>query len=154
MAGTFGRSGTGRRDRRRGSIVAAAWSFRVERERGAVGRLNDALDRTLRERIPEATLRALQVALDELLTNVIVHARRADGPIDVVVSRGPDVLDARISYRADAFDPTAFDCEGHATTIETSRIGGHGIALVRALMDDFGYRHEAGCNVVVLRKRC
>src|SRR5512141_772388 len=106
--GTSGRSATGRRGPRRSAGAAVVWSFRVERDRAAIGRFSDSLELELSDSIPQIVLRALQVALDELLTNVVMHARQAAGPIDVAVSRGPDVLDTQVRYLADAFDPTAW----------------------------------------------
>jgi len=93
----------GQRDR---AGTAIAFRFRVERDRSAIGRFNDSLERELRDAIPQIALRALQVALDELLTNVVMHARQAAGPIEVAVSRSPETLDTQISYLADGFDPT------------------------------------------------
>lgn len=128
--------------------------FRVERDRAAIGRLSDSLEVELIDAVPQTALRALQVALDELLTNVIMHARQAAGPIDVAVSRGPDALDTQISYLADEFDPTGWQPVGLDAGVATARIGGRGILLVRALMDDFRYRYDDGYNVVMLSKRC
>jgi len=99
----------GQRDR---GGTAITFRFRVERDRSAIGRFNDSLERELRDAIPQIALRALQVALDELLTNVVMHARQAAGPIEVAVSRSPETLDTQISYLADGFDPTAWQPVG------------------------------------------
>ena len=141
----------GQRDR---AGTAIAFRFRVERDRSAIGRFNDSLERELRDAIPQIALRALQVALDELLTNVVMHARQAAGPIEVAVSRSPETLDTQISYLADGFDPTAWQPVGLDAGVATARIGGRGILLVRELMDEFRYRYDAGCNIVTLSKRC
>jgi len=126
----------------------------VERERRAIGLLNDALEQQLRKRIPESSLRALQVALDELLTNVIMHAEHATGPIEVAVRRGPEALATRISYLALAFDPTVWKPAKRSRTLAAARVGGSGIVLVRALIDDFTYAYADGLNVLTLRQRC
>lgn len=128
--------------------------LRVERERGAVGRLNDSLDRTLRPHVPERALRALQVALDELLTNVIMHAREASGPIEIEILRSRDAVETTISYVAAEFDPTVSQGGKRSASIADARIGGLGIELVRALMDEFRYARDAGRNVVMLAKKC
>jgi len=154
MAETGGRWGAGGYETVRAPAAVAVWHFEVERERAAVGRLNDALEQALPAHVPEAVLRALQVALDELLTNVIMHAQQATGAIEVAVSRMPDVLDTRISYCADAFDPTAWRAPVASTSVASARIGGLGIELVRLLMDEFRHDYNDGRNVIVLRKRC
>lgn len=132
----------------------ASWRFVIERERAAIGRFNAAVEQTLRTFAPESALRALQVSLDELLTNVIMHAEHAAGPIEVEIERVADTLDTTIRYSAHEFDPTAWKPAVRNTSIATTRIGGLGIALVRSLMDDFRYAYDDGRNVVSLRKRC
>jgi anti-sigma regulatory factor (Ser/Thr protein kinase) len=152
----------GRGDRRggwwrRGSAAPASLGvlhFRVERERAAIGKLNDTIAQNLRMHIPTSTLRALQVALDELLTNVIMHAEQASGPIEVDIACERKTLATTISYIAEEFDPTQWKPAAANASVATARIGGLGIALVRSLMDEFGYAYEAGRNIVSLRKRC
>jgi len=134
--------------------TGVVWHFRVERERGAIGRLNDRLEQQLSPSVPEGVLRALQVALDELLTNVIMHAQQASGAIDLQMARSAGALDVTIRYYADSFDPTAVPAAAAARSIETSKIGGLGIPLVRALMDEFRHEYVDGQNVLHLRKRC
>ena len=138
---------------RQTSAESRVWSARVDRDRAAIGRFQDALERKLGADIPQSALRALQIALDELLTNVIMHAERATGPIEVAISLHAAALETRLSYLADAFDPTTWESPPLDTSVATARIGGCGIQLVRALMDDFAYRYEDGWNVVSLRKR-
>lgn len=140
--------------RARPRAPVAAWHFRIERERAAIGSLNRTIEQTLRAQVPEPALRALQVALDELLTNVIMHAEQPAGPIEVEIEQVADALDTTITYVAREFDPTAWKPVARSTTVATARVGGLGIALVRSLMDDFRYAFDRGRNVVSLRKRC
>ncbi len=144
----------GGKQRAQPGAATAAWHFVIERERMAVGRFNAAIEQTLQTQAPESALRALQVALDELLTNVIMHAEQAAGPIEVDITRAVDALDAMISYAASPFDPTAWTPAARSGSVATARIGGLGIALVRSLVDDFRYAYNDGRNVVILRKRC
>ena len=99
-------------------------------------------------------MRPLQIALDELLTNVIMHAPQASGPIELRLARSAGALDVTISYLADPFDPTVWESSPGGTSIEDSQIGGLGIPLVRALMDDFRHEYVDGRNILHLRKRC
>jgi anti-sigma regulatory factor (Ser/Thr protein kinase) len=134
--------------------TGVVWHLRIERDRAAIGKLNDRLDKQLQPSVPEPALRALQVSLDELLTNVVMHADHASGPIDLKLSRSAGALDATISYFADPFDPTTWKPAPTSKTIENTKIGGLGIPLVRALMDEFRHEYEGGRNVLHLRKRC
>jgi anti-sigma regulatory factor (Ser/Thr protein kinase) len=154
MAGSSERWGPWWRGPRSEEAPVAVWKFRVERQRSAVGRLHDSIEEKLLNQVPEAALRALQVALDELLTNVIMHAEQAAGSIEVEVARASDALAARIIYLADEFDPTSWCPPQRGTSVETARIGGLGIELVRLLMDEFHHEYNDGCNVLTLRKRC
>ena len=153
MAGTSERWGAWWRGPRRVEAPVSVWTFRVERQRSAVGKLHDSLEEKLLSQVPEPALRALQVALDELLTNVIMHAEQAAGPIEVEIARAGDALDTRISYLADEFDPTSWSPPQRGTSVATARIGGLGIELVRLLMDEFRHEYADGCNVLTLRKR-
>lgn len=134
--------------------TGVVWNLRVERERGAVGRLNDRLEQKLRPSVPDVVLRPLQVALDELLTNVIMHAQQTSGPIELRLARSAGALDVTISYLADEFDPTIWQSMPGGDSIETSQIGGLGIPLVHALMDEFRHEYVDGRNILHLRKRC
>jgi len=129
------------------------WRVRVERERSAIGGLNDRLERTLLPGVPESALRAMQVALDELLTNVVMHAQQTAGPIELELVRTVGALDATISYIAAEFDPTRTQA-ADVTTVAASRIGGLGIQLVRSLMDEFRHEYVDGRNILRLTKRC
>jgi anti-sigma regulatory factor (Ser/Thr protein kinase) len=134
--------------------TGVVWHLRIERDRSAIGRLNDRLEQQLSPSVPQAALRAVQVSLDELLTNVLMHAQNASGPVDFKLSRSPGALDVTMSYLANRFDPTAWKGEVKAKTIQAAEIGGHGIPLVRTLMDEFRYEYQDGANVVHLRKKC
>jgi anti-sigma regulatory factor (Ser/Thr protein kinase) len=154
MPGSAG-SGRGGWWRRVGRAPEAlALGFRVERDRAAIARLSDSLEQSLQEQVPRPVLRALQVALDELLTNVLMHAEQASGAVEIEILREHDALAAKFSYFADEFDTTTWQAPARAATIDGTRIGGLGIQLVRSLMDEFGYAYDAGLNVVSLRKRC
>lgn len=134
--------------------TGVVWHLRVDRDRAAIGRLNDRLEQHLHPSVPEPALRALQVSLDELLTNVVMHAYGASGPIDLKLSRSVGSLDATISYFADPFDPTVWESQPPAKSIEKAQMGGMGIPLVRALMDEFRHEYLDGRNILHVKKRC
>ncbi|HXD84427.1 MAG TPA: ATP-binding protein [Rudaea sp.] len=146
--------------RRRPQAVApvvttgVVWKLRVERDRAAIGRFNERMEKTLLPSVPETALRALQISVDELLTNVLMHAQQATGTIDLQLARSPGAVDATIEYLAEPFDPTTWRPLPMGDSIDAARIGGHGIPLVRQLMDDFRYEHVDGRNILHLRKKC
>lgn len=134
--------------------TGVVWKLRVERDRAAIGRFNERMETTLLPSVPESALRALQVAVDELLTNVVMHTQQASGSIDIQLARTPGAVDATIEYLAEEFDPTTWQPLSPGNSIDTASIGGHGIILVRSLMDGFRHEYVDGRNVLHLRKRC
>jgi len=133
---------------------APAWRVRVERERSAIGRFNETLEQKLTGQVPAKAIHDLQVAFDELLTNVVMHAQQAAGPIEVELQHDARKVTATIRYLADEFDPTTWREESLSMSVAASRIGGLGIALVRRLTDEFRYEYVDGHNVLKLVKRC
>jgi len=127
---------------------------RIKGGRAEIGAVNDALERAaMAGEVPEAAMRAMQVALDELLTNAIMHGSVSlNDPmqVDLIIHR--NALRAVISHAGPAFDPTevaAPDLEG---SLQDRQIGGLGIHLVRSMMDEFTYEHADGRNVLKLGK--
>jgi anti-sigma regulatory factor (Ser/Thr protein kinase) len=133
---------------------APAWRTRVERERSAIGRFNETVEQKLVGQVPAKVVHDLQVVFDELLTNVVMHAQQAAGPIEIELQHDRYRVTATIRYLADEFDPTTWREESLSMTVAASRIGGLGIALVRRLMDEFRYEYVDGHNVLKLVKRC
>lgn len=133
---------------------ATVWQSRVERERSAIGRFSDEVQRRLQTEMPEKVVHDMLVALDELMTNVIMHAEQAAGPIEVELRYDMRAVQARVSYLAVEFDPTIWRAPAVGATIAGSRIGGLGIKLVRTLLDEFRFEYVDGCNVLILVKRC
>ncbi len=132
---------------------ATVWQSRVERERGAIGRLNDEVQRRLQTELPQNVVHDVLVAFDELLTNVVMHAEQAAGPIDIELRYGARAVQATITYLAAEFDPTTWRAASSGSTLAASHIGGLGIQLVRALLDEFRYDYSDGRNVLTLVKR-
>ena len=130
------------------------WRARVERERAAIGRFNDEVQSRLDGKVPGQVVHDLLVVFDELLTNVVMHAEQAAGPIEVELNRRRNAVAAKISYLAVEFDPTTWRAAPAGMTVATSQIGGLGIQLVRRLTDEFHYAYVDGHNVVTVAKRC
>ena len=130
------------------------WNFRIKGGRAEIGAVNDALERAaMAGEVPEMAMRAMQVALDELLTNAIMHGKvTLNDPMQVDLIVAKSALRAVISHAGPAFDPTevaAPDLEG---SLPDREIGGLGIHLVRSMMDEFSYEHVDGRNILKLGK--
>ncbi len=97
----------------------------------------------------------LQVALEEVASNVIKHGFRdgATHTFTVALSADADCVTAVVTDDAPAFDPLARAEVDIALPLEARPIGGLGIHLVRHLMDDVAYERRGARNVLTLRRR-
>lgn len=95
-----------------------------------------------------------QLAVEEVITNIIVHGYREPGHTIHLACRFTDGLCAiRITDTAPRFDPLSMPEPELDTAIDDRKIGGLGIYLVRQVMDAIAYRYEDGKNILTLEKR-
>ncbi len=135
--------------------AAHTWLFRVPRQRGAITDFCAMVEKRLPPGYASLdTLRAFQVAFDELLTNVVAHTTEyPDEPIEVLLKREPERILAVIRYRGVSFDPTQQPRPDTAAKLGDRPIGGLGVHLVRTLMDEFRHAYIAGFNELTLLRR-
>jgi len=97
----------------------------------------------------------LNLALDEIITNVIKHAHSDGGehPFTVRVTLSDEEFVAQVEDAGVEFNPTKHPPPDLDSPIEQRRIGGLGIYLVQQIMDSMEYERTAGKNLVTLRKR-
>lgn len=123
------------------------WRYRIARERAAVGRFADRMQRELTAAgVSETGCQCLGVVLDELLANVIMHARDARGPVHLRLRYARGVLVARLRHFAAPFDPTTENDFSAPRSLAEATIGGAGLRMVRAMTSVFRYRHHRGEN--------
>jgi anti-sigma regulatory factor (Ser/Thr protein kinase) len=97
----------------------------------------------------------VNLALDELVTNVIRHAF-TDGhthQFTVRISLDKDEFVAQIEDDGREFNPVAHPAPDLDVPLAERKLGGLGIHLVRNLMDGFEYARVGGKNLVTLRKK-
>jgi serine/threonine-protein kinase RsbW len=95
-----------------------------------------------------------QLALEEAMTNVIVHGYGKPGEQIVVSCHSSlDRIEIRLADTAPRFDPLSVPVPDLETTLEERQIGGLGVYLIRTLMDDVSYWYEDGWNILTLSKR-
>jgi serine/threonine-protein kinase RsbW len=101
----------------------------------------------------------LQLAVDEIATNVILHGY-TDADASAVISIGSemsgDALIIMLEDQAPAFDPNTMEmpeAEDLEKPLEERRIGGLGIFLAFQGVDRFDYRRENGSNINVFEVR-
>lgn len=105
--------------------------------------------------VPGRTLYAVNLALDEVVTNIVLHgfddATNQDVEARLVVKDG--VITAEIEDGGRAFNPLEAPVPNLTASLDERTLGGLGIHLVRSLMDKVEYRREGSKNVLTVRKR-
>lgn len=125
----------------------------VEQEQAA---LTDAVEDFLVEHdVPSTLVARLQVAIDEVLTNIIRHAYGPDvvdrfASIHLTIDSG--TVTAVISDAGRQFDPRTISTPDPTLDIDVREPGGLGILLVRRLMDDVRYARVGDQNILTLIK--
>jgi serine/threonine-protein kinase RsbW len=104
----------------------------------------------------EAMVQDLVQAVDEWVTNIIVHGYRGQGgPVEVELERSRFEIEVRIRDAAPAFDPDTAPAFDKDLPLERRPHGKMGIHLIRELSDRFEHRPGAdGGNEVTICKDC
>jgi anti-sigma regulatory factor (Ser/Thr protein kinase) len=108
------------------------------------------------EGLDAAAVFNLNLALDEVVTNVIRYAHDDDGrehPIVVRLALERDVVTAQVEDDGRAFNPLEAPAPDLSANLDERPIGGLGIHLVRSVMSSVEYRREDGRNVLTMKKK-
>jgi anti-sigma regulatory factor (Ser/Thr protein kinase) len=119
--------------------------------------VREALDRLGEvHAIADRALIALQVALDEIVSNVIKYAWPAGGAHEVQVRLAVTDTGVEMTVTDDglAFDPRQAPAPAPVAPGQRRRPGGVGIHMVRQLVDGFDYQRVDGYNRTTLTKHC
>jgi anti-sigma regulatory factor (Ser/Thr protein kinase) len=111
-------------------------------------------DLGVRRGLPRDAVADMNVALDEVLTNVFSHAYddAAAHEIRIVLAVYPDALQAEIEDDGRPFDPRTVPAPDRGAPLAERKVGGLGIHFVRSLMSEVTYARVGGRNRLVLRK--
>ena len=124
-------------------------------EAAAVGQAAAALDAfCAAERVPRDALWPFQVALDEIVANIVSHAAAGNGGrvFEVWFRRDGEAIEIIVADDGPPFDPLARPDPDVSLPLERRQPGGLGIMLVKSLMDDVRYERTTR-NVLTIRKR-
>ncbi len=105
--------------------------------------------------IAPAIAYAVNLSLDELLTNTISYGYRDDGQhtIDIGLRLEEGVITVEITDDGIPFEPASAPVPDTNASLRDRPIGGLGIFLVGRMMDSFKHRYSDGRNIVTLTKR-
>jgi serine/threonine-protein kinase RsbW len=94
----------------------------------------------------------MQLALDEILSNVVRHAQPGEGTtLDMIFSLDEGMVGVEIVDKAGAFNPLLAPAPDTSSSLQDRQPGGLGIALVRRLMDETLYVRRDDRNHFVMR---
>lgn len=116
---------------------------------GAAEELSDWLHA---ERIAEPAALLARLALEELATNLAMHAPGAEHAVHVECRATPRELLVCVEDDGPPFNPLDTPAPDLEAPIERRRVGGLGIHLLRELSDRFEYERSRGRNRVTLAK--
>ena len=149
-------AGRGVRCQKTGLMHEGSITIRITAEVTEIERLN-RLVRQFGElhEVPMRALYSVNLALDELVTNVVHYGfEKADGhDITVFITVAAGELVASVTDRGREFNPLDAPAPDLAATLAEREIGGLGIHLARNLMDHASYERADGKNVLTVRKR-
>jgi len=134
-----------------------AVDVRIHNDISDMGLVRDTLDKLAREfGIPVRALTQLQVALDEVVSNVIKYSwddgRQHEFLVRITVQ--PDRVDLEIFDDGREFDPMTAFLPSHAPEGRPPRPGGLGIHMIKKLVDRFAYERIDERNHTTLSKTC
>ena len=98
----------------------------------------------------------LNLALDELLTNTLEHGfpgRESEAEITVALRREGEWAICRYEDNGDPFNPWEAEKSDPTLALEERSLGGWGLQLIAATLDDVSYAREGDRNVTTLRQR-
>ncbi len=105
------------------------------------------------ERIDPGHRFAVDLAIEELFTNLVKHQPDGAGGILVSLERNGDRLTIEIrDFDVDRFDPTTIEEVDVDRPIEQIEPGGLGLHLVRRFMDGIRYRYRNRTSTITLTK--
>ena len=135
-------------------IALMRLSLRIGSQRAAIDRLTKFVAEFSRlHGLPEDERARLLVIFDELLTNVATYGydgAGSEGYVEAALSLEGNRLLVEFVDDGRPFDPLATPQPDTDLPLAERPIGGIGIAIVRALVDEIGYTRDGNHNRLIL----
>ncbi|MFP4528951.1 MAG: ATP-binding protein [Candidatus Kapaibacterium sp.] len=132
------------------------FEFELENDLSEIERLNSILeDLAARGLLPQDKLFGVNLALEELITNVISYAYDDDARhlIGLAFEFKDGKVDIEIADNGREFDPFEEAAKPDLDAAPEDRpIGGLGVHFVKQMMDEYSYSRKNGKNIVRLSK--
>jgi len=105
-------------------------------------------------RLSRRSIFEINLAMDEIFTNIISYgyADQAEHAVRVCVSADGDRLTVVVEDDGVPFNPVERPTPQAPDNVESCKIGGLGIHLVKNLVDELSYSRCGGKNILTLKK--
>jgi anti-sigma regulatory factor (Ser/Thr protein kinase) len=128
-------------------------SIDVRNDLADLGRVTAVLDELWDRNAVEPELRAdLNIAAEEILTNVIRHGGAGEKAAQARIEVLPDRVEIEVRDRGVPFNPLEHPPPDTGLSLDERRPGGLGILLVRRIMDHTAYERRDGMNCFTMVK--
>jgi anti-sigma regulatory factor (Ser/Thr protein kinase) len=127
-----------------------------EHQLSEIGRLAQVVTAFAEQRqLPSNLVFELNVALEEILTNVIAYGYEDAGEHEIMLrlSHTGEEITAEVEDGGRPFNPLVAAAPDTSKPLEERPLGGLGIHLVRKFMDEVQYSRQQGRNLLVMKKR-
>lgn len=112
------------------------------------------LDQAQRAGLGGHALFQIELAVEEILTNIIKYAYAEQaGEMEVECGLGPEGFWLRFRDQGPAFNPLEVDDPSLDAGVQDRQVGGLGLFLVRKFMDEVEYQRQGDSNLLRVVKR-
>lgn len=135
--------------------MTAPLELTIGSEIAEIPRVSDLLEEAMQAHgfSSEETLDT-QLAVEEAITNVIVHGYGKAGETVAITCRFEQgFMEIVIADTARPFDPLSLPDPDLDAGMDERRIGGLGVYLIRQVMDTVSYQYKDGRNILTLTKK-
>ncbi len=130
-------------------------TYEIGNDISELNRLNSHLEQLAEDwNIPEKPLFQINLAVDELVTNIINYGyEERQHKIILIFSLKDDAVTIQIQDQGKAFNPLTMPEPDISEPAEKRKIGGLGIHLTKKMMDSIEYERFKHSNIVTLIKK-
>ena len=106
------------------------------------------------QHLPLNIINSLDLALDEILNNIITHGyiQHNESDITIQIMRSDSQIIIIIEDQGKKFNPLKIKAADTESKIENRPIGGLGIHLIKNFIDEIQYKYENNKNCLTLKK--
>ena len=128
---------------------------KFKREFKSLDAIFDALGNFMAtESVGEDATFAMNLAVEELFTNMVKYNSSGDQDIEITANIDDDVFVIRlIDFDVDPFDPAKLGQVNVQLPLGERKIGGLGLHIVQTIVDKITYEYEEGKMIVTVKEK-